>query len=221
MTNKIIPHSPTSVDYQENAPSDKNLIEEVANPFEIFTAWFKDAKEHEINDPNAMCISSVDESGMPDARMVLLKDYDERGFVFYTNFESAKGREILSNHKAAICIHWKSLHRQVRVRGIVEVVDDKEADEYFAQRAKTSQIGAWASKQSQTMENLGVLLKRVAEYGVKFNIGKVPRPKYWSGLRIVPLQMEFWRDRAFRLHERLEYSRIDPSAPWVTRRKFP
>lgn len=221
MTDKTIPHSPTDDEYQYNAPSEANLIDEKATPLNIFAHWFADAKAKEVNDPNAFCLSTTDFDGMPDSRMVLLKDYDEKGFVFYTNFESAKGQQILANQKAAICFHWKSLRRQVRIRGIVEIVSDAEADEYFATRARQSQIGAWASKQSQSMDGLGELLKNVAEYGIKFNIGKVTRPPYWSGFRIVPLRIEFWRDRAFRLHERVEYSRKNPSDNWSVRRQFP
>ncbi len=188
-------------------------------PFRLFGEWLEDATKSEVNDPNGVALATVDEDGMPDLRMVLLKGFDERGFVFYTNFESAKGREILGNRKAAMCFHWKSLRRQVRVRGPVEIVSDAEADEYYATRPRGSRIGAWASKQSRPLESRFALERAVAEYTAKFAIGEIPRPAYWSGFRIVPSQIEFWHDRPFRLHDRVQFQR--DGGGWAKTRLYP
>src|SRR6186713_2573680 len=149
------------------------------------------------------------------------KGFDEGGFVFYTNFESAKGREILGSMKAAMCFHWKSLRRQVRIRGPVEVVSDAEADAYFATRPRGSRIGAWASKQSRPLESRFALEKAVAEYTARYPIGEIPRPPYWSGFRVAPIEMEFWHDRPFRLHERVAFRRGNSSEPWHKQRLYP
>ena len=193
---------------------------EAAEPFRLFASWLEDATASEPNDPNAVAVATVDETGMPDVRMVLLKGFDEDGFVFYTNFESAKGREILSSMKAAMCFHWKSLRRQVRVRGPVEVVSDAEADAYYATRPRGSRIGAWASKQSRPLESRFALEKAVAEYTARYAIGEIPRPKHWSGFRIVPQQIEFWHDRPFRLHDRVVFSRAGDGG-WEKTRLYP
>ncbi|MER2604603.1 MAG: pyridoxamine 5'-phosphate oxidase [Siculibacillus sp.] len=190
-------------------------------PFRLFAEWLRDAEAKEPNDPNAMALASVDETGLPDVRMVLLKGFDEAGFVFYTNFESKKGVELLASAKAALLFHWKSLRRQVRVRGTVEVVSDAEADAYFASRPRASRIGAWASRQSRPLESRFALEKAVAEYGMKHAIGEVPRPPHWSGFRVVPSAIEFWHDRPFRLHDRLEFTRPRPGAPWDKTRLYP
>jgi len=190
-------------------------------PFRLFSEWMRDAEAKEPNDPNAMAVASVDATGLPDVRMVLLKGFDAGGFVFYTNFESKKGAELLASRKAALLFHWKSLRRQVRIRGPVEIVSDAEADAYFASRPRASRIGAWASKQSRPLESRFALEKAVAEYGLRHAIGEVPRPPHWSGFRVVPLAIEFWHDRPFRLHDRIEFTRAMPGAPWEKTRLYP
>lgn len=193
---------------------------EESDPFSLFRAWLEEAGNSEINDPNAMSLATVDPDGLPNVRMVLLKGLDDRGFVFFTNFESAKGQEILASKKAALCFHWKSLRRQVRVRGDVETVSDDEADAYFQSRPRNSRIGAWASKQSRPLESRFALEKAVAEYTAKHLIGEIPRPAYWSGFRIVPSSIEFWHDRPFRLHDRVAFKR-DAAAIWSKTRLYP
>jgi pyridoxamine 5'-phosphate oxidase len=190
-------------------------------PLELFREWFAEAKAHEPNDPEAMALASVDALGLPDVRMVLLKHFDHEGFVFYTNLESAKGEELAANPRAALCFYWKSLRRQVRVRGPATLVSDAEADAYFAMRAKDSQIGAWASRQSRPLEGRFALEKEVARYAAKYALSSVPRPAHWSGFRVQPLTIEFWRDRPFRLHERIRYSRETPGGSWKTDHLFP
>lgn len=188
-------------------------------PFSLFGAWLKDAEAAEVNDPNALALATVDEDGLPNVRMVLLKGFDAEGFVFYTNYESAKGRELLGQKKAAMVFHWKSLRRQIRIRGPVEPVSDAEAEAYFESRPRGSRIGAWASKQSRPLEGRFALEKAVAEYTAKFGIGSIPRPDYWSGFRLKPLSIEFWHDRPFRLHDRVEFKRIEGG--WEKVRKYP
>lgn len=192
---------------------------EGAEPYALFAGWLKDAEASEPNDPNAVALATVDTDGLPDVRMVLLKGFDAQGFVFYTNFESAKGGEILSSMKAAMCFHWKSLRRQVRVRGPVEVVSDAEADAYFASRPRGSRIGAWASKQSRPLESRFALEKAVAEYTARHAIGEIPRPPHWSGFRILPSSIEFWHDRPFRLHDRIRFERAGEG--WAKTRLYP
>lgn len=189
------------------------------DPIEAFDVWLNEAKAGEPNDPTAAAVASVGEDGMPSARMILLKGVDERGFVFYTNFESRKGQQLLAHPKAALLFHWKSLRRQVRIEGPVEETSDAEADAYFASRPREARIGAWASQQSRPLEGRFELEKRVAEYGLKYAIGEVPRPPYWSGFRVVPRMIEFWQDGAFRLHDRLVYHRDGES--WRTEKLYP
>lgn len=189
-------------------------------PFRLFATWLEDATRSEINDPNGVALATVDSDGLPDVRMVLLKGFDEAGFVFYTNFESTKGQQILGNMKAAMCFHWKSLRRQVRLRGPVEIVSVAEADAYFASRPRGSRIGAWASKQSRPLESRFALEKAVAEYTARYAVGEIPRPPYWSGFRIVPKTIEFWHDRPFRLHDRLLFTR-DGRDKWSKERLYP
>jgi pyridoxamine 5'-phosphate oxidase len=191
------------------------------DPFNLFGEWFKEAEASEPNDPNAMALATVDEEGQPNVRMVLLKGFDERGFVFYTNLESQKGQEILGTMKAALCFHWKSLRRQVRVRGIVEQVSAAEADAYFASRPRDSRIGAWASQQSRPLESRFALETAVALATAKYAIGEVPRPPYWSGFRIRPRSIEFWHDRPFRLHDRVVFRRPDDESGWSKARLYP
>jgi pyridoxamine 5'-phosphate oxidase len=191
------------------------------DPLARFNAWFAEAEKAEPNDPNAMTLATVGPDGMPAARMVLLKGVDEQGFVFYTNFESRKGQHLIDHPKAALCFHWKSLRRQVRLRGPVEVVSDQEADEYFMSRPRGSRIGAWASKQSRPLESRFALEKAVAEYTARHAIGEIPRPDYWSGFRIRPLSIEFWHDRPFRLHDRVEFRRETPDGGWTKVRMYP
>ncbi|HZP20518.1 MAG TPA: pyridoxamine 5'-phosphate oxidase [Bauldia sp.] len=182
-------------------------LDDFAEPFSLFSAWLGEASASEPNDPNAMALATVDPSGMPNVRMVLLKGVDTRGFVFYTNFESAKGRELLASGKAALCFHWKSLGRQVRVRGTVGPVSAAEANAYFASRSRGSRIGAWASQQSRPLESWAALEKAVALYTAKFAIGEIPRPEYWSGFRLTPVEIEFWSSGTFRLHRRRVFKR--------------
>jgi pyridoxamine 5'-phosphate oxidase len=192
---------------------------DVAEPFRLFAEWLGEAEAAELNDPNAMALATVDGDGMPNVRMILLKGLDGGGFVFFTNFESAKARELLANRKAALCFHWKSLRRQIRVRGPVEEVSKPEADVYFATRPRGSRIGAWASQQSRPLESRFALEKAVASYAAKFAIGEIPRPDYWSGFRLVPVEIEFWRDREFRLHDRIQFRRAGDA--WQKTRLYP
>jgi len=202
-------------------PVDDGGIGAAGDPVALFSAWMEEASGTEPNEANAMALASVDGAGRPDVRMVLLKHADAKGFVFYTNLESAKGRELLANPNAALCFHWKTRRRQVRVRGPVSKVSDEEADAYFATRPKDSQIGAWASAQSRPMEGRFALEREIARYAAKYALGKVPRPPHWSGFRVTPLEIEFWRDRPFRLHDRLVYAREGEGAPWRAQRLFP
>ncbi|MBY3186394.1 pyridoxamine 5'-phosphate oxidase [Rhizobium sp. 25PS6] len=194
---------------------------ESGEPFKLFAEWLKEAEASEPNDPNAVALATVDEDGLPNVRMVLLKGFDDDGFVFYTNFESQKGREILGQKKAAMCFHWKSLRRQVRLRGPVEIVTDAEADAYFKTRARGSRIGAWASRQSRPLESRFALEKAVAEYTARYAIGEIPRPAHWSGFRIRPTSIEFWKDQKFRLHDRVEFRRPLPEGEWEKVRMYP
>ncbi|MEM8541501.1 MAG: pyridoxamine 5'-phosphate oxidase [Pseudomonadota bacterium] len=196
-------------------------IADIKDPFVTFADWLKEAEASEPNDPNATALASVDANGMPNVRMVLLKGFDESGFVFYTNFESQKGEEILQQKKAAMCFHWKSLRRQIRVRGDIEVVSNDEADAYYNSRARGSRIGAWASKQSRPLESRFALEKEVAKYTAKYAIGDIPRPAHWSGIRILPTYIEFWKDGAFRLHDRIIFQREKTDQSWDRSRFYP
>jgi pyridoxamine 5'-phosphate oxidase len=200
---------------------------EAVEPFALIEAWLAEAERSEPNDPNAMALATVDPDGLPNVRMVLLKGIDEavlgpeRGFVFYTNLESAKGRELAAAGKAALVLHWKSLRRQVRVRGAVRSVSAEEADAYYASRARGSRLGAWASQQSRPLESRFALEKAVAYYTARYPVGEIPRPPHWSGFRIVPSEIELWHDRPFRLHDRVVFRREQPEAPWRRERLYP
>jgi pyridoxamine 5'-phosphate oxidase len=190
-------------------------------PFALFAAWLADAVTSEPNDPNAMALATVDEEGLPNLRMVLLKGHDEAGFVFYTNTQSQKGGELLANPRAAVLFHWKSLRRQIRIRGPVSLVTNEEADAYFASRPRDSRIGAWASQQSRPLESRFALEKAVASYAAKYAIGEVPRPPHWTGFRIDPVYIEFWKDGAFRLHDRVVFRRAPGQTDWSRTRLYP
>jgi pyridoxamine 5'-phosphate oxidase len=221
MTEKtLIPPSPSEDDYVAQVVAAEPLPQLAEDdPVALFNEWLAEAIAQEPNDANAMALATVDADGLPDVRMVLLKDADARGFVFYSNVESAKGRELEGNPKAALLFHWKSLRRQVRVRGPVTPVSDAEADAYWATRARPAQLGAWASEQSRTLPDRLALEKRIAEFGLKFGLAKVPRPPHWTGFRVVPESIEFWRNRPFRLHERLVFARS--GGGWTTHRLYP
>ncbi|HEY0919515.1 pyridoxamine 5'-phosphate oxidase [Devosia sp.] len=192
------------------------------DPFLLFEEWFAEAQAGEVNDPNAMTLASVDAAGLPDARIVLLNARDRRGFVFFTNFDSAKGAQLHAHPQAALLFHWKSLRRQVRLRGPVETVAPAEADAYFATRPRISQIGAHASLQSQPLAGREALMARVDSLEQSLPAGEpVPRPNHWGGFRLVPLQMEFWKDGAFRLHDRVLFTRPDADTDWARQRLYP
>jgi pyridoxamine 5'-phosphate oxidase len=215
----VIPPSPTAEAYAVD--EDQGEVFTLDAPLALFTEWFELAKKKEVNDPNAMTLATVDSGGLPNARMVLLKDIDARGLSFFTNLESAKGTELAANPRAALVFHWKSIRRQVRFRGDVERVSDAEADAYFSTRAKGAQIGAWASPQSRPMEGRFALERRVAEETARHGFSDTPRPPHWSGFRLVPVEIEFWVNRPFRLHDRLVFRRKDAHSIWRTERLYP
>lgn len=194
---------------------------ESGDPLALFEAWFAEAKASEPNDPDAMALATVDATGLPDVRMVLLKAADARGFVFYTNEQSAKGGELASNPKAALVMHWKSIRRQVRARGAIERVSATEADAYFASRSRPSQVGAWASDQSRPLDSRATFEARVAEVEKRFDGKDVTRPPHWGGYRINPVQIEFWMDRPYRLHDRVRFTRNNAGEAWTKTRLYP
>ena len=190
------------------------------NPFEIFDTWFDLAKESELDDPNAMCLATVSKDGKPSARMVLLKEHDDRGFVFYTNKESRKGTELLATQSAALCFHWKSLHRQIRIEGQIEEVSAAQADAYYNSRHRGSRIGAWSSLQSQPLDSRDTLAKRVADFEEKFKDQEdIPRPPHWTGFRVKPEMIEFWDDGEYRLHDRFVFEKLGET--WQVQRLYP
>ncbi len=190
------------------------------DPFQIARDWLAEAERHEINDANAIALASVDDQGMPDVRMVLLKEIEPDGFVFYTNYDSAKGRQLRASGKAAFVMHWKSLRRQIRVRGRVEKEDGAKADSYYASRALTSRLGAWASRQSQPLSSRARLMADVARMTARHGPNPA-RPPFWGGFRIIPHEIEFWADGEFRLHDRFRWSRADEASPWAVTRLYP
>ncbi len=224
MTAPVIPPSPTREEYAEHyaaalAANGDETIFERPEPVGLFVEWLADAKATEPNDANAMTLATVDAAGLPDARIVLLKDVDDRGFTFYSNRESAKGEALAAHPAAALLFHWKSLRRQARVRGAVEPVSAAEADAYFASRARESRVGAWASDQSRPLDSRETLELAVARETARFADGDVPRPERWTGWRVVPDSVEFWRDRPFRLHDRLRFDRT--GSGWTKTRLWP
>lgn len=220
--NDLIPPSPTAADYaSEGPPPDDAVFFAADEPLALFADWLKEARAKEPNDANAMALATVDADGMPDVRMVLLKDFDARGFTFYSNAQSSKGRQLAAHPQAALCLHWKSLRRSVRLRGPVSPVEDAAADAYFASRDRGARIGAWASDQSRPLESRYALELRIAELALRFGAGEVPRPAHWVGWRLSPVRIEFWRDRPFRLHDRLEFTRASASAAWNKQRLYP
>lgn len=224
MTHDAIPPSPDRETYARDyaaalAANGDEAAFERAEPIGLFLDWLADARAHEVNDANAMTLSTVDVDGLPDSRVVLLKDIDDRGFTFYSNAESAKGLQLAARPVAALLFHWKSLRRQVRVRGSVEPVSTAEADAYFATRARESRVGAWASDQSRPLADRSALETAVARETARFDGVDVPRPDRWTGWRITPQAVEFWRDRPFRLHDRLRFERT--SDGWTRTRLQP
>ena len=199
---------------------EKKLIMNLSNnPFSLFKEWFDEAQKNEINDANAMNLSTISKSNLPSSRMVLLKDFDDRGFVFYTNINSKKGKDITNNPNVSLNFHWKSITKQVRIEGKATLVSDKEADEYFNSRPKESRIGAWASNQSSKMNNRADLIEKYNFYKDKFKEDSIPRPDYWSGFRVAPILIEFWQDMPFRLHDRVEFRKHEDE--WVSRKLYP
>lgn len=217
MSGAAIPQTPSDEAYAVDA--DQGEVFTRDDPLAMFESWFALAREREPNDPNAMALATADGDGLPDVRMVLLKDYDVRGLAFYTSLDSAKGQQLSANPQAALLFHWKSIRRQVRFRGPVSRVDDAEADAYFATRARGARIGAWASKQSRPMEGRFALEKAVAAETLRFGIGDIARPDYWVGFRLEPRVVEFWVNRPFRLHDRLAFTRS--GGGWTMTRLFP
>ena len=218
----FIPPTPKEDEYGSGSHDTESLGLEwikAADPIKLFEDWLSHAGKTELNDANAMSLSTIDAAGCPDVRIVLLKGLDQRGFVFFTNSQSAKGAQLLATHKAALCFHWKSLKRQIRVRGDIAQIADHESDDYFAQRARGSQIGAWASAQSQPVKDRAAMLAMTTDYEARFKDKAVPRPPHWYGWRLHPSQIEFWQDGAYRLHDRILFTKAADN--WTKQRLFP
>lgn len=217
MTHKL-PPTPSASDYADHG--DRPLIPETSDPIALFGEWMAEARANELNDSNAMSLATVDVDGLPDVRIVLLKEFTPKGFVFFTNFGSQKGLQLSANPKAALGFHWKSLRRQVRIRGTISKVTEAEADEYFASRAAQSRISAIASEQSQPLKDRSVFEQRIAEVSMVYGDGPdIPRPDFWGGYRVAPTEIEFWQDQAFRMHDRLKFYRDGDG--WTTTRLYP
>ena len=199
--------------------TEPNLINSNTNPLSLFEEWFEDAKKNEINDPNAMNLATVSSDGKPSSRIVLLKSFNDQGFIFYTNSNSKKGKAIKNNTNVALNFHWKSLQKQIRIEGNVSIIGNAEADEYYNSRPLGSRIGAWASMQSDKLDDRSLLLNRVVEFEKKFQNSDISRPSHWNGYQVKPCLIEFWQDMPFRLHDRLEFSRKKDH--WVTRKLYP
>src|SRR6201992_4362581 len=216
-----IPSMTDTTSIQHPTPLTSGDFTAAEEPFALFGDWFAEAVKAEPNDPNAMSLATVDADGLPDVGMVLMKGYDADGFVFYSHVASQKGRELAANPNAALLFHWKSLRRQVRIRGSVTSVTEAEADAYFATRPKQAQLGTWASKQSEPLESRFAFEQAIAKTAAQYINGEVPRPPGWSGWRIAPIRIEFWHDRAFRLHDRIEFRRDAPEGAWTKVRLYP
>lgn len=219
MSEDLIPPSPSAEAYAVD--EDQGEVFTIHDPFALFADWLTLAGKTEPNDPNAMSLATVDEERLPNVRMLLLKDVDANGLTFFTNLESAKGEELARTPQAAACFHWKTIRRQVRFRGLIERVSDEEADEYFSTRARGAQLGAYASAQSRPQESREALEKEIARLDARFGKDDIPRPDHWSGFRLIPLEIEFWVNRPFRLHDRLTYWRESQAADWRTERLNP
>ncbi|MEM8936278.1 MAG: pyridoxamine 5'-phosphate oxidase [Pseudomonadota bacterium] len=217
--NELIPPTPSQETYA--VEDDQGDVFTINDPFALFADWLALAKQTEPNDPNAMSLATVDANGQPNVRVVLLKHMDATGLTFFTNSESAKGEEIAQNAHAALCFHWKSIRRQVRFRGPAELVSNADSDAYFAGRARGAQIGAWASAQSRPLDDRKTLEKAIDAFEKKFDGGEVPRPDFWRGYRVTPIEIEFWVNRPYRLHERLTFTREDETSPWRSQNLYP
>lgn len=218
-SDNLIPPSPSEEAYAVDF--DQGDVFSIHDPFALFALWMETASEHEPNDPNTMALATVDAEGMPNVRMVLLKDIDACGLTFFTNLESAKGEELKANPQAAVCFHWKTIRRQVRFRGYVEPVSDEEADAYFATRARGAQLGAIASEQSRPLESREALEKKIDDLDRQYEGQDIPRPEHWSGYLLKPLEIEFWVNRPYRLHDRLTYWRENVNAEWRSEKLYP
>lgn len=222
MTKIDIPHADQRQHDLAHFEKPELTVDYAGDPFDLFAKWYQEAKETEPTDPNAMSLATIGEGGMPNVRILLLKDFTKDGFVFYTNYTSQKGKELAQNPLAALCFHWKSALRQIRIQGKVHQIDPAQSDAYFASRDKGSQIGAWVSNQSNEVSGRQKLLDDLDHYTEKFkDVSPIPRPDHWGGYCLQPLSIEFWQNGAFRLHDRLLFSREDINQPWSSKKLCP